>query len=200
MSKPISKGTIALIFFGAVIVVLVLGTLSSYNGLISKEETVNTAWSNLQSQDQRRADLIPNLVNTVKCYTAHENETLTKVVEARAKATSLMVNAEDLTPERAKQIQEAQSELSNLVGRLLMVQENYPELKASEQFSELQAQLEGTENRIAESRRTYNESAKEFNVSVRKFPTNIVAGIFGFERKTQFEAQAGAEQAPTVNF
>ena len=121
-------------------------------------------------------------------------------MEARAKATSLMVNAEDLTPERAKQIQEAQSELSNLVGRLLMVQENYPELKASEQFSELQAQLEGTENRIAESRRTYNESAKEFNVSVRKFPTNIVAGIFGFERKTQFEAQAGAEQAPTVNF
>ena len=200
MSKPISKGTIALIFFGAVIVVLVLGTLSSYNGLISKEETVNTAWSNLQSQYQRRADLIPNLVNTVKGYTAHENETLTKVVEARAKATSLMVNAEDLTPERAKQIQEAQSELSNLVGRLLMVQENYPELKASEQFSELQAQLEGTENRIAESRRAYNESAKEFNVSVRKFPTNIVAGIFGFERKTQFEAQAGAEQAPTVNF
>ena len=176
MSKPISKGTIALIFFGAVIVVLVLGTLSSYNGLISKEETVNTAWSNLQSQYQRRADLIPNLVNTVKGYTSHENETLTKVVEARAKATSLMVNAEDLTPERAKQIQEAQSELSNLVGRLLMVQESYPELKASEQ------------------------SAKEFNVSVRKFPTNIVAGIFGFERKTQFEAQAGAEQAPTVNF
>lgn len=200
MSKPISKGTIALIFFGAVIVVLVLGTLSSYNGLISKEETVNTAWSNLQSQYQRRADLIPNLVNTVKGYTSHENETLTKVVEARAKATSLMVNAEDLTPERAKQIQEAQSELSNLVGRLLMVQESYPELKASEQFSELQAQLEGTENRIAESRRAYNESAKEFNVSVRKFPTNIVAGIFGFERKTQFEAQAGAEQAPTVNF
>ena len=159
-------------------------------------------------------------MNTVKGYTSHENETLTKVVEARAKATSLMVNAEDLTPERAKQIQEAQSELSNLVGRLLMVQEilqaqgdlstalcklmaiseSYPELKASEQFSELQAQLEGTENRIAESRRTYNESAKEFNVSVRKFPTNIVAGIFGFERKTQFEAQAGAEQAPTVNF
>lgn len=200
MSKPISKGTIALIFFGAVIVVLVLGTLSSYNGLISKEETVNTAWSNLQSQYQRRADLIPNLVNTVKGYTSHEHETLTKVVEARAKATSLMVNAEDLTPERAKQIQEAQSELSNLVGRLLMVQESYPELKASEQFSELQAQLEGTENRIAESRRAYNESAKEFNVSVRKFPTNIVAGIFGFERKTQFEAQAGAEQAPTVNF
>ena len=200
MSKPISKGTIALIFFGAVIVVLVLGTLSSYNGLISKEETVNTAWSNLQSQYQRRADLIPNLVNTVKGYPSHENETLTKVVEARAKATSLMVNAEDLTPERAKQIQEAQSELSNLVGRLLMVQENYPELKASEQFSELQAQLEGTENRIAESRRAYNESAKEFNVSVRKFPTNIVAGIFGFERKTQFEAQTGAEQAPTVNF
>ena len=200
MSKPISKGTIALIFFGAVIVVLVLGTLSSYNGLISKEETVNTAWSNLQSQYQRRADLIPNLVNTVKGYTSHENETLTTVVEARAKATSLMVNAEDLTPQRAKQIQEAQSELSNLVGRLLMVQENYPELKASEQFSELQAQLEGTENRIAESRRAYNESAKEFNVSVRKFPTNIVAGIFGFERKTQFEAQAGAEQAPTVNF
>ena len=200
MSKPISKGTIALIFFGAVIVVLVLGTLSSYNGLISKEETVNTAWSNLQSQYQRRADLIPNLVNTVKGYTSHENEALTKVVEARAKATSLMVNAEDLTPERAKQIQEAQSELSNLVGRLLMVQENCPELKASEQFSELQAQLEGTENRIAESRRAYNVSAKEFNVSVRKFPTNIVAGIFGFERKPQFEAQAGAEQAPTVNF
>ena len=200
MSKPLSKGTIALIFFGAVIVVLVLGTLSSYNGLISKEETVNTAWSNLQSQYQRRADLIPNLVNTVKGYTSHDNEPLTTVVEARAKATSLMVNAEDLTPERAKQIQEAQSELSNLVGRLLMVQESYPELKASEQFSELQAQLEGTENRIAESRRAYNESAKEFNVSVRKFPTNIVAGIFGFERKTQFEAQAGAEQAPTVNF
>ena len=200
MSKPISKGTIALIFFGAVIVVLVLGTLSSYNGLISKEETVNTAWSNLQSQYQRRADLIPNLVNTVKGYTSHENETLTKVVEARAKATSLMVNAEDLTPERAKQIQEAQSELSNLVGRLLMVQENYPELKASEQFSELQAQLEGTENRINVARKDFNDAAKKYNVSIRSFPKNILAKMFGFEKKVYFEAQSGAEKAPEVKF
>lgn len=194
------KSTIALIVIGAVILILVGSTLHTYNGLVNKDESVSTAWSNLQAQYQRRADLIPNLVSTVKGYAKHESETLENVVAARAKATQITLNADNLTAEKLKEYQTAQGELSQALGRLLAVSENYPQLQASENFSELQAQLEGTENRITESRRLYNEEVKTYNVSVRRFPTNIVANLFGFEKKTQFEAEAGAEKAPKVQF
>lgn len=195
-----SKTTITLLAIGAVILVLIGSTLTTYNGLVAKDETSATAWSNLLAQYQRRADLVPNLVATVKGYAKHEESTLEGVVAARAKATSLNVSADDLTPEKQQQIMEAQGQLSAALGRLLMISENYPQLKANENFSELQAQLEGTENRITESRRLYNESVKDYNVAVRRFPANIVAGMFGFGKKTPFEAQAGAEQAPKVAF
>ena len=189
-----------LIVIGFVVLIVAFFTFHSYNLLVAKDEAVATAWGNVQTQYQRRADLIPNLVNTVKGYTKHESGTLKEVVEARAKATQIKVDANDITPEKLKQIQAAQGELSQALGRLLAVTESYPELKANENFSELQAQLEGTENRINESRRLYNESVKDYNVSVRSFPKNIVAGMFGFEKKSQFEAEAGAEKAPTVEF
>lgn len=195
-----SKGTISLIVIGAIILILVGGSLTSYNSLVAKDEAVTNAWANVQAQYQRRADLIPNLVNTVKGYAKHESSTLEGVVAARAKATQLTVSADDLTPEKMKQIQAAQSELSQAIGRLLMVSEQYPDLKANENFSELQAQLEGTENRITESRQQYNNLVQEYNVSVRRFPANIVAGLFGFDKKTPFEAEAGASKAPTVEF
>lgn len=195
-----SKGTISLIVIGAIILILVGGSLTSYNSLVAKDEAVTNAWANVQAQYQRRADLIPNLVNTVKGYAKHESSTLENVVAARAKATQLTVSADDLTPEKMKQIQAAQSELSQAIGRLLMVSEQYPDLKANENFSELQAQLEGTENRITESRQQYNNLVQEYNVSVRRFPANIVAGLFGFDKKTPFEAEAGASKAPTVEF
>lgn len=195
-----SKGTISLIVIGVVVLLLVGGALTSYNGLVQKDEAAATAWSNVQSQYQRRADLIPNLVSTVKGYAKHESGTLESVVAARAKATQLTVNADELTPEKMKQLQAAQGELSQALGRLLMITENYPELKANENFRDLQAQLEGTENRINESRRQYNEVVKNYNVGIRSFPANIVAGIFGFEKRTPFEAEAGAEKAPSVEF
>lgn len=195
-----SKGTISLIVIGVVVLLLAGGALTSYNGLVQKDEAAATAWSNVQSQYQRRADLIPNLVNTVKGYANHESTTLESVVAARAKATQLTVNADELTPEKMKQLQAAQGELSQALGRLLMITENYPELKANENFRDLQAQLEGTENRINESRRQYNEVVKTYNVGIRSFPANIVAGLFGFEKRTPFEAEAGAEKAPSVEF
>ncbi|MGM9687568.1 MAG: LemA family protein [Alloprevotella sp.] len=195
-----SKGTISLIVIGVVVLLLAGGALTSYNGLVQKDEAAATAWSNVQSQYQRRADLIPNLVNTVKGYAKHESTTLESVVAARAKATQLTVNADELTPEKMKQLQAAQGELSQALGRLLMITENYPELKANENFRDLQAQLEGTENRINESRRQYNEVVKTYNVGIRSFPANIVAGLFGFEKRTPFEAEAGAEKAPSVEF
>lgn len=195
-----SKGTISLLVIGAVILILVGGTLTFYNGLVAKDEAVATAWGNIQAQYQRRADLIPNLVNTVKGYAKHESGTLESVVAARAKATQMQVSANDLTTEKMKQIQAAQGELSQAIGRLLMISEQYPDLKANQNFSELQAQLEGTENRINESRRKYNELVQEYNVSVRRFPTNLVAGMFGFDKKEQFEADAKAQAAPTVEF
>ena len=195
-----SKGTITLIVVGVVLVLLIGGSLTTYNGLVQKDEAVSTAWSNVQSQYQRRADLIPNLVNMVKGYAQHENATLEQVVAARAKATQLTVNADELTPEKMKQLQAAQGELSQALGRLLMITENYPDLKANENFLDLQAQLEGTENRINESRRLYNESVQTYNVGIRSFPANVVAGIFGFDKRTPFEAEAGAEKAPKVEF
>lgn len=194
------KGTITLLVIGVLILIMVGGTLTTYNGLIAKDEAVATAWGNIQSQYQRRADLIPNLVSTVKGYAKHESETLESVMAARAKATQITVNADNLTPEKLKQYQAAQGELSQALGRLMAVSENYPNLKANENFSELQAQLEGTENRINESRQIYNSAVQTYNVSMRRFPANIVAGMFGFDKKNQFEAEAGAEKAPKVEF
>ena len=194
------KGTITLLVIGVLILIMVGGTLTTYNGLIAKDEAVATAWGNIQSQYQRRADLIPNLVSTVKGYAKHESETLGNVMAARAKATQVTINSDNLTPEKLKQYQAAQGELSQALGRLMAVSENYPNLKANENFSELQAQLEGTENRINESRQIYNSAVQTYNVSVRRFPANIVAGMFGFDKKNQFEAEAGAEKAPKVEF
>lgn len=194
------KGTIGLLVVGVVILMLIGGTLTTYNSLVAKDEAVTTAWGNIQSQYQRRADLVPNLVNTVKGYAKHESETLEGVVEARAKATQIKVDADNITPEKLKQFQSAQGELTQALGRLIAIQENYPDLKANENFSELQAQLEGTENRINESRQLYNTAVQTYNVSVRRFPANIVAGMFGFDKKTQFEAEAGTEKAPQVEF
>ena len=175
-------------------------TSCTYNKLVEQEETVDQKWADVQTQYQRRADLIPNLVNTVKGYAAHESETLEAVIAARSKATQITVNADNLTPEKLAEYQAAQGEVSQALGKLLAITENYPDLKANEQFSELQAQLEGTENRIAESRRIYNEAVQTYNVSVRRFPNNIWAMIFGFEKKTMFAAEAGAEKAPEVSF
>lgn len=195
-----SKRNITLITVGALILIVVGLILHSYNGLVANDEAVKTAWADVQSQYQRRADLIPNLVNTVKGYAKHESATLQGVTDARAKATSINVSADDLTPEKMRQLQAAQGELSQALGRLLMVTENYPALKANENFSELQAQLEGTENRINESRRRYNEKVQTYNVKVRRFPANLVAGMFGFAPRTPFKADPAAAKAPEVNF
>lgn len=172
----------------------------TYNKLVEQEEGVSRAWADVEAQYQRRADLIPNLVNTVKGYAAHESETLEAVVNARTKATQITIDPANATPEQIAAFQAAQGEVSQALGRLLAITENYPDLKANEQFSELQAQLEGTENRIAEARRLYNEAVQTYNVSVRKFPNNIWAMIFSFDKKTPFAAEAGAEKAPEVQF
>lgn len=175
-------------------------TSCTYNKLVEQEEGVTRAWADVEAQYQRRADLIPNLINTVKGYAAHESETLEAVVNARTKATQITIDPANATPEQIAAFQAAQGEVSQALGRLLAITENYPDLKANEQFSELQAQLEGTENRIAEARRLYNEAVQTYNVSVRKFPNNIWAMIFSFDKKTPFAAEAGAEKAPEVKF
>lgn len=193
----LSKSTI--IFLAIVAIILVWG-VTSYNSLVSQDEKVNTEWANVQTQYQRRADLIPNLVNTVKGYAAHESQTFQDVVDARAKATQMALNVEDLTEDNLRKYQAAQSELSKGLGKLMAIAESYPDLKASENFSELQAQLEGTENRIAESRRLYNNAVKEYNISVRRVPKSIIAGMFGFEKKAPFEASEAAQSAPSVEF
>jgi LemA protein len=182
------------------LVILVLWVFGSYNGLVNKEEKVNQTWSNVESQYQRRADLIPNLVATVKGYAEHERETLTEVVQARANATAVKVDPNHLTPDKIQQFQQNQDALGSALGRLLVVVEKYPDLKANENFKDLQAQLEGTENRIGIARQNFNESAMDYNASIRRFPGNIVAGIGGFERKGYFEAAQGAEKAPEVKF
>lgn len=177
-------------------------TLSScgYNSMVEKEEAVNTAWSNVENQYQRRADLIPNLVNTVKGYASHEQETLESVVNARSKATQITLNADELTPEKLKAYQAAQGEVGSALSRLLAVTENYPELRANENFQELQAQLEGTENRISVERRNFNQVTQDYNTYIRKFPNNLFAGMFGFDKKPYFEAEAGSQKAPEVKF
>lgn len=180
--------------------ILVLWSIFSYNGLVTAEESVSTAWSNVENQYQRRADLIPNLVNTVKGYAAHEKETLDAVVAARTRATQVTVDAENLTPEKLQEFQKAQGEVGSALGRLLAITEAYPDLKANKNFLELQAQLEGTENRISVERRNFNEAAREYNSSIRKFPRNIIASMFGFEKRPYFEASEAAKEAPVVNF
>lgn len=191
------KGLLVLV----IVVVALVGCCSSkYNGMVQQEEAVTTAWGNVQNQYQRRADLIPNLVNTVKGYAEHESSTFENVVAARAKATQMTIDPTNMTAEQLKSYQEAQGELSSALGRLIAVQENYPDLKANENFKDLQVQLEGTENRINESRRLYNEAVQQYNVAIRTFPANIFAGIFGFQQKVKFEASESAQKAPTVEF
>lgn len=183
-----------------VVVVVVIWCVSAYNGLVSKETTVDEAWANVETVYQRRSDLIPNLVNTVKGYAAHEAQTLQAVTSARANATSITIDPSTATPEEMEKWMAAQDEVGKALGRLIAISESYPELKANENFRDLQVQLEGTENRISTERRKYNEVVKEYNVSVRRFPTNLVASVFGFDRKAMFEAQEGAEVAPVVQF
>ncbi len=195
---------IILIIIGVIILLCVglvtLFAIPSYNKIIESEEFVNGEWAKVETQYQRRSDLIPNLVSTVKGYAAHEQSTLDAVVSARAKATQVTLSADNLTPENIEAFQAAQGEVSSALSRLLAVAENYPDLKANQNFLELQAQLEGTENRIAVARTRYTEAVKSFNVMIRRFPASIIASMFGFEKKPQFEATEGAETAPVVNF
>jgi LemA protein len=173
---------------------------NGYNGLITQDENVKKAWNNVQSEYQRRSDLIPNLVNTVKGAANFEQETLTRLVEARAKATSVNINADDLTPEKLAEFQNAQAQISSGIGRLLAVVENYPDIKANQNFRDLQAQLEGTENRIKTARNDFNAAVETYNVKVRSFPMNLLAGTFGFRAKDGFKADPGSERSPTVDF
>jgi LemA protein len=191
------KSTIGLI---AVIAVIAIWLVSVYNGMVGLDEGVNTAWANVETQYQRRADLIPNLVNTVKGYAEHERETFEAVVNARSKATSITIDPSNVTPEKLQEFQQAQGELASALGRLIAISENYPDLKASEQFKELQAQLEGTENRINVARTNFNKEAQKYNTTIRTFPRNLFAGMLGFTQRAYFEADAGASQAPKVEF
>ena len=194
------KGLVVIIVVAAVLLGGFVWVKNIYNQMVVSDEYVQSAWAQVENVYQRRADLIPNLVATVKGYAEHESETLESVVAARAKATQVTVDPENLTPEVLAQYNEAQNELSAALGRLLLVKESYPELKANQNFLDLQAQLEGTENRITTERMKFNEAVKSFNTGIRRFPDNIIASIFGFEKKGYFEAQAGAETAPKVEF
>ncbi len=195
------KGCLIAIVAAVAIVLACFGWVkSTYNGFVQQQEGVEAAWAQVENVYQRRADLIPNLVATVKGYAKHEQETLDKVVSARAKATQITVDPTNLTAESLKKYQEAQGELGSALGKLLAITENYPDLKANENFLQLQAQLEGTENRITVERKTFNEVAQTYNSAIRQFPGNILAGMCGFERKPYFEAESGAEKAPKVEF
>ncbi len=191
------KSTLIII---AVVAVVAIFGYTTYNGFVTKEEGVRSAWSNVETQYQRRADLIPNLVNTVKGYAEHESATLEGVVAARAKATSINLSVEELTPETLEAYQAAQGEVRTALGRLLAVAENYPDLKANQNFLELQSQLEGTENRISVARSDFNNTVQTYNVAIRRFPANIIASMFGFDQKPYFQANGGADIAPTVQF
>ncbi|MFW9598414.1 MAG: LemA family protein [Paludibacter sp.] len=195
-----SKNTIILISIAALLVLGVFWGVGKYNGLVTKDEAVSGQWANVENQYQRRADLIPNLVATVKGYAKHESETLEGVIAARSKATQITVDPDNLTPEKLKEYQAAQGQLSSALGKLLMITENYPDLKANQNFMELQAQLEGTENRITTERGRFNEMCIEFNSSIRRFPTSLVASLAGLEKKAYFEAEQGSEKAPEVEF
>ena len=183
-----------------IIVLLALWGISKYNGLVTIDQNVQSQWSQVENQYQRRSDLIPNLVNVVKGYATHERETLEGVITARSKATATTINASDMDEATLKRFQQSQDALSSALSRLLVVAEKYPDLKANEQFLDLSKQLEGTENRIATARRDFNNAAQEYNTQRNKFPTVIVAGITGFRERPYFTAQAGSEVAPTVDF
>ena len=183
-----------------IVVIIIFWGIGGYNGMVSLDEGVQNKWADVETQYQRRADLIPNLVNTVKGYAAHESQTLENVVKARSEASSVKVDPQNITPEKLAEYQKAQSGVSSALGRLMVIVEKYPDLKANQNFLELQSQLEGTENRINVARRDFNEAAKQYNTSIRRFPKNIIAGMFGFEKKAYFEAEKGAEQAPKVEF
>ena len=193
----LSKSTIGII---AAMVIVALWASSAYNSMVGEQEKATTAFANVQSAYQRRADLIPNLVEVVKGYASHEKETLEGVVNARAKATQVTIDPSNMTPEKLKEYQQAQGELGAALGKLIAIQENYPDLKANENFRDLQVQLEGTENRINEARNTFNGVVQNYNTYIRKFPKNILAGIFGFNTMDKFQADAGAEKAPQVKF
>ena len=188
-----------MIIIGDIALVAIWG-ISVYNGLVTMEEDVNGQWSNVETQYQRRADLIPNLVSTVKGYASHEQETLEGVIQARSAATQIKIDVNDLTEEKLAEFQKAQGAVTSALGKLLAITENYPDLKANQNFLELQAQLEGTENRINVARTNFNNTAKEFNTAIRRFPKSILAGLFGFKKRAYFEAAEGAEQAPKVEF
>ena len=194
------KSTLIAIIVLALIAIIALWGVKSYNQFVTAEENVETAWSQVENQYQRRSDLIPNLVNTVKGYAAHEQTTLEQVIAARAQATAIKLDAAQMTADQIQAFNDAQGQLSMALGRLMAVSEAYPDLKANQNFLELQAQLEGTENRITVARNNFNEQAKVYNVLIRRFPKNIIAQMFGFEKKPYFEAEEGAEKAPTVEF
>ena len=191
---------VTIIIIVAVVAVIAVWAISGYNSLVGMDENVSNQWANVETQYQRRADLIPNLVNTVKGYAAHEKETLEGVIAARSQATQIKVDPTDLTPEKLAEYQKAQGQLATALGKLLAITENYPDLKANQNFLELQAQLEGTENRINVARKNFNDAAKTYNTTIRRFPKNILAGMFGFDKRAYFEAAEGAEQAPQVQF
>lgn len=195
-----NKKWITLAIVAVIALFLYSSIKASYNGMVQKSEAVDTQWANVENVYQRRADLIPNLVNTVKGYADFEKETLTSVIEARSKATGITIDPTNMTPESLSQFQGAQGELSSALSRLMVVVEKYPDLKANQSFLDLQAQLEGSENRITTERRKFNEVAQAYNTFIKMFPKNIWAGIFGFEKKPYFEAAAGADQAPIVEF
>lgn len=192
-----NKGLIITI---VVIVLVALWGISSYNGLVGMDENVSNQWANVETQYQRRSDLIPNLVNTVKGYAKHESQTLEAVMAARSQATQVKIDPSNCTPQQLAAYQKAQGDVTTALGKLLAITENYPDLKANQNFLELQSQLEGTENRINVARKDFNDSAKEYNTSLRRFPRNIIASMLGFEKRNYFEAEAGAEKAPKVEF
>lgn len=192
-----NKGLIITI---VVIVLVALWGILSYNGLVGMDENVSNQWANVETQYQRRSDLIPNLVNTVKGYAKHESQTLEAVMAARSQATQVKIDPSNCTPQQLAAYQKAQGDVTTALGKLLAITENYPDLKANQNFLELQSQLEGTENRINVARKDFNDSAKEYNTSLRRFPRNIIASIFGFEKRNYFESEAGAEKAPKVEF
>lgn len=194
------KSSIILIAIAAVLILAIFSGISTYNKLVTEREKVNSQWANVESQYQRRSDLIPNLVATVKGYATHESSTLEGVIAARAKATQVTVDAKTLTPEKLQQYQAAQGELTSALNKLIMIKESYPELKANQNFLELQVQLEGTENRISVERSRYNEVAQNYTTIIQRFPAVIFANMFGFEKKPYFEAEKGSEKAPSVKF
>lgn len=194
------KNTIILISVLAFLVLAALWAVSGYNSLVTSREVVNSQWGNVENQYQRRSDLIPNLVATVKGYATHESSTLEGVVAARAKATQVTIDPKNLTAEKLQEYQAAQGQVSSALGKLLMITENYPDLKANQNFLDLQAQLESTENRISVERNRFNEAAMSYDISIQKFPKSILASMFGFKEKPYFQAEKGAEKAPEVKF